>query len=152
MAEFYDTTEFVWGPAAEHWRRAVSRISTAFGRLVFLASLRDQATSRYVVPDASLSVNAEDTDGTLCRLHQLVFAEWLGFSLAEQMADLRDYLRSSDDPRQPDQYRLLVPRSASDVERRLYLTDLETLLELLAHGTAAPSPTPTALPPLSPVR
>jgi len=65
-----------------------------------------------------------------------VFSQWLGFSLAEQKSDLDEYLQVAGSPRYAVHYRNLVPATARDVERQLYLTDLETLLELLKfeHG------------------
>jgi len=67
-----------------------------------------------------------------------VFSEWLAYSLAEQKADLDDFLRGQGHiPGQPFNwsaslpYRAVIPPAARDVERQLYLADLETLLELL---------------------
>ena len=83
-------------------------------------------------------LSQEDTDRTLCNSHHQVFSEWLGFSLSEQKSDLDDYLNVAGSPRDALHYRDLVPPTARDVERQLYLTDLETLLELLKyeHGGA----------------
>jgi hypothetical protein len=119
------------------WRRTLSRISTHFGRLVFLASLRDLATGRYRQDDLLRMLGSEDADRTLCRSHHQVFAEWLGFSLAEQKADLDEYLLAPGNSRYAMHYRNLVPPTARDVERQLYLTDLETLMALLTVEHAA---------------
>jgi hypothetical protein len=82
----------------------------------------------------------EITDRTLRHSHHEIFSEWLGLSLAEQKADLDEYLSSTHSPLDNIPlynsleilpYRALVPASAHQVERQLYLTDLETLLELL---------------------
>jgi len=124
-------------PAALVWRRTLLRISTHFGRLVFLASLRDSATGRYCHDDLLRMLGCEDADRTLCRSHHQVFAEWLGFSLAEQKSDLDEYLQEPGNARQAMHYRDLVPPTARDVERQLYLTDLETLMGLLEVGHAA---------------
>ena len=124
-------------PAAQMWRKALSRISTHFGRLVFLASLRDAASGRYCHDDLLRMLGSEDTDRTLCRSHHQVFAEWLGFSLAEQKSDLDEYLQEPGNPRYATHYRNLVPPTARDVERQLYLTDLETLMGLLEVEHAA---------------
>jgi hypothetical protein len=115
----------------ELWRKVVNQIPTVFGRLVFLASLRDAASGRYYHLELAQTLGAEEADRSLCSSHHQVFQQWLGFSLAEQRADLDDYLRMADAPRYALPYRKLVPVTARDVERQLYLTDLETLLELL---------------------
>ena len=121
-------------PVAEIWRRIVSGIPTRFGQLVFLSTLRDAATGRYTHPAVATAMDAEDTDRLVRNTHQRVFQQWLGFSLAEQQADLGEYLSIGGGPRHALPYRQLVPPTAREVERQLYLTDLETLLELLRHA------------------
>ena len=113
------------------WRKTLSRIPTQFGRLVFLASLRDPLTGRYSHPLLSQLVGGEITDRTLCHSHHEIFSVWLGFSLAEQKADLDEYLMATRAPLNLVPYRGIAPATAHRVERQLYLTDLETLLELL---------------------
>jgi len=76
-------------------------------------------------------MDAEDADRTLCRSHHQVFSQWLRFSLEEQKMDLEEYLRAGGGPAHAPHYGDLVPPAARNVERELYLTDLETLLELL---------------------
>jgi len=125
-------------PGTELWRKTLLQIPTLFGRLVFLASLRDPATGHYYHQGLAQSVGAEEADRNLCSSHHQVFQQWLGFSLAEQKADLDEYLSYGGAPRYALPYRKLVPSTAREVERQLYLTDLETLLELLKfeHGGA----------------
>ena len=78
------------------------------------------------------------TDRTLCHSHHEIFTVWLGFTLAQQKADLAEYLMASHGPLDLVAYRDIAPATAHQVERQLYLTDLETLLELLRfeHGGA----------------
>lgn len=124
-------------PAAELWRRTLSQIPTVFGRLVYLASLRDTDTNRYAHPSLNSLLSQEDADRTLCHSHHQVFSQWIGSSLAEQKGDLDEYVRDTGGKRYLlQQYRDLVPPTARDVERQLYLTDLETLVELLRYGNS----------------
>ena len=118
-------------PAAEFWRRTLSQIPTLFGRLAYLASLRDPLTGRYSQETLIRMLGAEQADRTLCQSHYQTFSQWLCFSLMEQKNDLGEYLNSAQLPRFAMHYRHLVPRTAREVERQLYLTDLETLLQLL---------------------
>ena len=120
------------------WRKTLERIPTYFGRLVFLAASRDELTGRYTHPPLVQIVGDEITNRTLLHSHHEIFSEWLGFSLAEQKADLDAYLSSTQSRLETLPYRDVVPASAHQVERQLYLTDLETLLELLRfeHGGA----------------
>jgi hypothetical protein len=110
---------------------------------VYLASLRDQNTGRYEHHGMSQVFGDDEADQSLRESHGRTFADWLCFGLELQKADLDLYLSSFE----PDKrtiletwirlapYRNLVPASAREVERRLYLTDLEALLDLLKNGT-----------------
>jgi hypothetical protein len=142
LADFIAKPEPTRGPAAELWRKTLSRIPTHFGRLVFLSSLRDTLSGRYAHPPLSQIVGCEIADRTLCHSHHEIFSEWLGFSLAQQKADLDEYLATSHAPLELIPYRDIAPATAHQVELQLYLTDLETLLELLRfeHGGASPVP------------
>ena len=131
MADFIAKPEATRGPAAELWRKTLSRIPTRFGRLVFLSSLRDGTDGRYSHPALSQIVGAEITDRTLCHSHHEIFSEWLSFPLAQQKADLDEYLQASEVRLELVPYHAIAPASAHQVERQLFLTDLETLLELL---------------------
>ena len=117
---------------AESWRLAVSQVPTLFGRLVFLASLLDPQTNRYSHP-ATEDLPPEDADRLLRNSHQQVFQQWISSRLADQKADLDEYLSTAQGPRHALPYRNLAPATAREVERQLYLTDLETLLELLQY-------------------
>lgn len=132
-------------PGVELWRQTLSQIPTVFGRLVYLASLRDAATNRYVHPSLTPLLGPEDADRTLCRSHHQVFTQWIGFSLAEQKADLDEYVRQTGGRKHLlQQYGNLVPAKARDVERLLYITDLETLVELLRYGNGGAFAAPEA--------
>jgi len=92
-------------------------------------------------------VGGEITDRTLCHSHHEIFSEWLGFTLAQQKADLDAYLVASHASLDLVAYRDIPPATVHQVERQLYLADLETLLELLRgeHRGASPvaEPHPT---------
>ena len=105
--------------------------------MVFLCSLRDRATGRYSHPALLQSLGREAADRTLCHNHHQVFMDWLRLNLAEQKADLDEYLRISRTAAANLPYRELVPPNAHEVERQLYLTDLEILLQLLSFEPAA---------------
>jgi hypothetical protein len=142
LGDFTANPQSARGPAAQLWRKTLSQIPTLFGQLVYLASLRDTTTGRYSHEGLVRLLGPEDTDRTLCHSHHQVFSQWLGFSLPDQKSDLDEYLTLAGSPRYALHYRNLVPPTARDVERQLYLTDLETLLELLKfeHGGAVSIP------------
>ena len=129
----------------ELWRQTLSQIPTVFGRLVYMASLRDSATNRYVHASLTSLLGAEDADRTLCHSHHQVFSQWIGFSLSEQKADLDEYVRETGSRKHLlQQYGSLVPAKARDVERQLYITDLETLMELQRYGNGGAFAAPEA--------
>ena len=144
LADFSAKPEPIRGPAAELWRRTLLRIPTHFGRLVFLSSLREALTGRYTHLPLNQIVGQEVTDRTLRHSHHEIFSEWLGFSLAQQKADLDEYLVSTGGPFDLASYRDITPGNAHHVERQLYLTDLETLLELVRFERGAAFHAPTA--------
>jgi hypothetical protein len=122
-------------PGSEIWRGLLLQIPTVFGRLVYLSSLRDHASGRYRHPTLSPLLGSESADRTLCHSHHQVFSEWIASSLDRQKSDLDEYLKDAGrEPELTSRYRELVPPSAREVERQLYLADVETLLELLRYG------------------
>ena len=137
-------------PAADLWRHTLARIPTLFGRLVYLSSLLSQNSGLYEHPALSQMFGDEQADETLRRSHARVFQDWLCLNLEQQKADLVEYL--ADLPGEPATalaawlrlapYRSLAPVAAQEVERQLYLSDLEMLLQLLKHeyGGASPGP------------
>jgi hypothetical protein len=124
---------------ADVWRHTLSQIPSVFGRLVYLSGLRNPNSGRYDHHGLALVFGADDSNRALKKSHKQVFAEWLSFNLEQQMADLSLYL--SDLPEEKKTviqawtllkpYKNLLPSNAKPVERRLYLSELQTMLELI---------------------
>ncbi len=129
------------GAAVDLWRRTLSQIPTRFGRLVYLCSLRDPNTGRYEHHGLAQYFSPEEADRALRESHEQTFRDWLCLNLEQQKADLEEYLSGlSAAPGQVlgawmrlSPYRSLAPSSARDMERDLYLADLEAILALLAN-------------------
>jgi hypothetical protein len=125
--------------AEELWRHTISQIPSSFGRLVYLASLRDQNTGRYEHHGLSQMFGDEEADRTLRQSHEQTFADWLRFDLKQQKEDLDLYLSAFRVEKRTvlatwirlSPYRNLTPTTVREPERRLYLTDIEAILELL---------------------
>src|SRR5258708_3521662 len=138
----------VRGPAVELWRKTLSQIPTVFGRLVYLASLRDEATGRYVHDALTRLQGYEEADRTLCHSHHQIFSQWIASSLSDQKRDLDQYVMEIGGRVQSLwSHQNLIPPKAHDVERQLYLSDFETLLDLIQTGHDAASSAPGASPP-----
>jgi hypothetical protein len=143
-----ERSSFSRGPAANLWRNTLNRIPTLFGRLVYLASLRNQNSGSYEHHGLANIFGEEESDQTLRHSHAQVFNEWLCCNLQQQKADLDDYFSALEGSVQTvlatwirlTPYRNFIPAAAREVEQQLFLRDLETLLELLKreHGVASP--------------
>jgi len=142
----------VRGAAADLWRHTLSQIPSVFGRLVYLASLRDPNTGRYEHFGLSQKFGEDEAHQTMQRSHEQTFRQWLSFSLEQQKADLELYLGGLGGNRRriletwirTTPYRNLIPIGAGSVECGLYLADLETLLELLKSESGVVCPDPDA--------
>jgi len=139
------------GAAADLWRNTLSQIPTLFGRLVYLSSLRDANSGTYDHYGLAQVFGAKEADRTLRQSHTQAFAAWLNLNLEQQKSDLEDYLAGLEDDINSilgnwirlAPYRNLIPARAREVERQLYLTDLEVVIELLKfdHDVASHDPT-----------
>jgi hypothetical protein len=128
-------------PAEDVWDRTLAQIATTFGRIAYLASLRNENSGRYEHFGLARIYSGEEADRVLRACHQEVFSDWLNFSLMQQRNDLEAYLNSIDDDRKTvlatwldlSPYRNLIPADSTAAERRLYLSDLELILDLLRN-------------------
>jgi hypothetical protein len=94
----------------------------------------------------------DDARRALRKSHVRAFAEWLTFNLEQQKADLDLYLSTvaADKPSIVENwltvaaYKTFVPSSATTVEKRLYIADIEALIALLKneHGAGGPDREP----------
>ncbi len=124
------------------------------GRLCYLASLRNANTGRYEHYGLSQLYGGERAHRTLSESHQATFTEWLDYELVRQQEDLRQYLESLDAELgsvvnawlQLETYKTLLPLTASEAQRDLFVTDIEALLRAIKASVAASSPAPIAWP------
>ena len=136
--------------SADLWRNTISQIPSVFGRLVYLASSRNPNNGSYEHHGLALVFGEDEANKALKNSHSAVFAEWLSFNLEQQKADLDLYISALfEDKRVVVEtwirlapYRNLLPASVRSVERRLYLADFTSLLELFkgAYGVVVPDP------------
>ena len=127
------------------WSRTLSQISTTFGRVAYLANLRDENSGRYQHFGLAQRYSNAGADRVLRSSHEHVFAEWLIYSLERQRQDLEEYLRSIEGDRKAvlktwltlAPYRNFIPAGSREAERLLYITDLELILEILRNDLSA---------------
>ncbi|MEO8662267.1 MAG: hypothetical protein ABI693_27640 [Bryobacteraceae bacterium] len=138
--------------ARDLWERTLSQVPSTFGRLVFLASLRDDNSGKYQHYGLSIRFSTTETDGVLRENHEAVFREWLAYSLARQKADLDLYLSGLEGSKRETieawlalkPFRSAIPTRVRSPELQLFLSDIEALLEVLKAESGAASPDPDA--------
>lgn len=139
MPQFRPKATLERSASADLYKNTLSRIPTVFGRLAYLASLRDPNSSVYRHHGLASIFGREESRKTLGRSHEAVFQEWLNLPLAEKHRDIADYLNSLEFPRRAvldhwtevRGYRSYIPASARASERELFFAELEVLLETL---------------------
>jgi len=117
---------------------AISKIPSLFGKLTFLAGLRDESTGRYTDPLAAL-LYGNQLGAVLEQRHGGFFLAWLGLDLATQTTQVAQYLAVDDEDKttlvkqwiKERGYEKLAPPAAREVERKLFVSDLITILLLL---------------------
>jgi hypothetical protein len=117
----------------------LSTIGTVFGRLVYLSSLCNPNTGRYEHFGLNQVYGSKETDRAMREAHRRTFSEWLCFTLREQFLDLDNYLGSLTVDKRlvlrtwecQASYYSLIPPSACDAERQLYLCDFEMIVAVM---------------------
>jgi len=79
------------GAANDLWRHTLSQIPAVFGRMVYLAGLRN-GRGRYEHHGLALIFDENEADKAMRKTHIDAFNAWLNFSLEQQKADLDLYL------------------------------------------------------------
>ena len=134
------------------WRHTLSRIPTVFGRIMYLAALRDPNSGIYRHHGLSAAFGRDESNQALKESHRQAFREWLKLSLADRSRDLSLYLSDLDDPEivvinhwlSSKLHRDQVPSSARKMERELFNQDFEILLETLRNSLAGAGPVPVS--------
>jgi len=124
---------------ADLFKNTLSRIPTIFGRLAYLASLRDPISGIYRHHGLGAIFGREEARKALSESHWQIFREWLNKSLEEKSEDLRRYLDNLEDPAaavlqhwaEAHMYRIYIPTPVREAERELFEREFDVLLEVL---------------------
>ena len=135
---------------AESWRKTLAGIESPLGRLAYLASLRNQNKGTYEHFGLAERIGEDETDNLIRRSHLHAFQEWLCFGLERQKEELEAYFLSLEGDRVKilanwltlSPYASWIPAESRDVERQLFYTDLETVIELIRSESGVASRDP----------
>jgi len=116
-------------------------IPTLFGRLIYVASLRDLSSGRYEHAGLAALYPDEATQQALRFCHEQVFERVLETSLERQHEDLRaclEHMQGGVGGSAPhwldmEAYRVLMPENSPDYLRDLFCSNVRALLEILAE-------------------
>jgi hypothetical protein len=130
------------------WARELSFIPTSYGRLVFLAGLRNPDTGRYDYYGCPEHTSSSSVSQALQKLHEEIFREWVGKTLEHKKIDVETYINGLEiDPvllvdawLRLRPYKNLVPGSIQGPEWQKHVSDFEVILGLLmnVYGVASP--------------
>ena len=154
MPRFRPKGRFEKTALADLWKHTLSQIPTLYGKLIYLAALRDLRSGTYRHYGLISAFGREDSVRALRESHEQIFQEWLRLPLEGQGEDIRQYLSALDEPYgavlnhwlQSRVYRTYVPSAALEMERELFCHEQEALMETLKAGLVAapPSSSPPA--------
>lgn len=125
--------------AADLVKNTLSKIPTTFGRLAYLASLRDPNSGVYYHHGLGAIFGRDQSRKALAETHENVFRQWLSLTLEEKFGDLQQYLAGLEEPSgsilahwsNNQGYRGYYPSSARKSEKELYFGSMEMILSIL---------------------
>ncbi|MGI9070685.1 MAG: hypothetical protein ACR2JB_04980 [Bryobacteraceae bacterium] len=131
------------------WFRDLSHIGTSYGRLVYLAGLRNPDTGRYEYYGSTGNSSGSEPNRDLKRYHEAIFRQWVSYPLETKKADIELYIAAIDQVDKAElidawlrltPYKNLVPASIQGPEREKHVSDFEAILGLLknVYGVAYP--------------
>ncbi|MHB8502869.1 MAG: hypothetical protein ACYDCG_06165 [Candidatus Acidiferrales bacterium] len=119
-----------------------------FGRLTYMASLRDLSSGRYEHAGLAALYPDEAMQQALQLCHEQIFERVLEAPLARQEADLRECLERMPGElrvtlahwRRMEAYRVLMPERAPSYLKELFCSNLRALLEILQEQCSTAHP------------
>lgn len=141
-----ETTMPDLGQLKRYIAQAIESSESSFACLVFVGSLRDAYTGRYIHEGWSGLGSETEIHATLRDVHCLVFEWVLRLSVIELGRELRRHFRSLGSP-EPDAARLwleiepfrdLIPQGCSRALREFFISQVRNALEILRRAPEWP--------------
>ena len=130
-------------------QRTMAALDTPFERLVFLASIRDSYTGRYLHEGWAQAAGAEEIHETARQMHCAAFHSLLQSTLLDLGAAVRRHFHGLGGEEagmarawlENEPYREMLPAGCTAMEREFFVSQMRLALALVAE-----SPTSSALP------
>lgn len=127
--------------------RALSSLSRPFEQLVFLSSLRDAYTGRYLHEGWATIASEEDIHRKAKRVHTATLKTVLETPLEELCAELRDHFRSLGDNETEmvilwldvESFREMLPSDCDRLDRDLFISQMRAALKVLLRFPRLPA-------------
>ena len=122
--------------------RAINSADSLFARLVFVGSLRDVYTGRYLHEGWSGISSADEIHAALRGVHHVAFTAVLRLPLLDLSRQLRRHFRSLNQPEtetallwiELEPFRDLIPQGCSPALRELFVSQIRIALEVLQRA------------------
>ncbi len=113
-------------------------LNTTYGRLAYLAALRDPITGRYAHEKLAAVYGEEPVAEAISKCHEELFERLLEMPLAQQEQDLRSYVGAQSDQewnssRCAEIARGWMPAQSPDYLSELFCSNMQALCELLQN-------------------
>jgi|SRR6185369_15425352 len=125
----------------ESWDRlaGLDYLPNDLTRMLYLASLRDCNSGRYLHPQLSPRIGMEEAHRVLCGCHDLVFRRLLAAPISDYVLQLEEYIRFARAERGTvlrtweslEAYRATVPVLTLQIYRDLFCLNVEMALAIL---------------------
>ncbi len=125
-----------------HVRRTLASLPSSTAQLIYLSSLRDPYTGRYLHEGWTTVGTPEEVNWAVSRIHTDTFNSVVELKLEALCEELKEHFESlGGSVRQMaatwleiEPYREMVPRGCSPVERRLFISQMRAALGVLVRS------------------
>lgn len=132
-------------------QRTMAALETPLERLVFLASIRDAYSGRYLHEGWAQAGGAEEIHEAARQMHQAAFASLLQAPLVEVSEALRYHFQSVNGEEkamarawlETEPFREMLPAGCTVMEREFFVSQMRLALALLAEPTTSGVPPPS---------
>lgn len=110
-------------------------IPSLFGKIVYLANLRNEETGMYEHYGLAIVFGEKDAEKALKLSHQKLFQEWLACGMKEQKRDLEFYFSTARDGTDSwfkrTGFKEFLPQNCRPPEKQMFTDDLKQVLNIL---------------------